>query len=172
MVNKILIPTDFSDSTIEGIRYVAAQLAVHPIHCYLLHIVEHSASRALYSADTETPAHTESVEQVLRKLDRMVDGFTLPAGMTIEPVVRYGEPWKEILRFTEGEKVDLIVAAADSASDAPTVLSGKVSDLIARYSPVPVLMLKPGTFADPPVSWEEIREQVHFQYDRHLEPNR
>ena len=172
MVKTILIPTDFSDSTIDGIRYVAAQLADHPVHCYLLHIVEHSASRTLYSAETETAGRPETGEQVLGKLRRMIDGFTLLSGMTLEPAVRYGEPWREIVRFAQGMKADLIVSAAGSGSETSGGSGHRVTDMIARFSPVPVLMVKPGTVPASPVPWEEFRDQVHIQYEGRHEPNR
>ncbi len=165
MVRKILLPTDLSASAFDGIRYVATQLASQPVECTLLHIVEHSPVTGPVQFHGEDAGGSDPVEIALWKLRSMINGFTLPSTMQVEPAVRFGEPWKEILRYAGQMGADLIVVTAGSAASEPDSFPVRATDLISRYSPVPVLMLRPGLAAEPAATWEEIREQMHIQFD-------
>jgi nucleotide-binding universal stress UspA family protein len=174
MMRKILIPTDCTESTFDGIRYAAAELAVEPVHCTLLHVIEHTSGPSRPAAGG-TGDRIEPVELALDRLHRLIAGFKLPPTMTLEPAVRFGEPWKEVLRFAAESGTDLIVTAAVPAEGTTDSFPARIADLIARYSPVPVLMLKPGSSPGVAVPWEELREQVHITVDddirHHRHPN-
>jgi nucleotide-binding universal stress UspA family protein len=160
LVRKILIPTDCSERTFEGIRFVATQLTTDPVECTLLHVIPHVPG-PFVSTDDGTGEPIEPIELALDRLNRLIAGFTLPPTMQIEPAVRFGEPWKEVLRYATDAGTDLIVTASGSNGNYPA----RIGDLIARYSPVPVLMLNAGAPVEEPVPWEEIREQVHITVD-------
>jgi nucleotide-binding universal stress UspA family protein len=65
-------------------------------------------------------------------------------GMGIKTEVLIGSPAQEILTFAQTQQVDLITLCSHGRTGFKRWLLGSVAQMIARYSPVPVLVLREG----------------------------
>jgi nucleotide-binding universal stress UspA family protein len=62
-------------------------------------------------------------------------------GISVESVVRFGEPVEEILLEAEAFEADLIALAASNRGRVRSVLMPDVAERVARNGPVPTLTL-------------------------------
>ena len=69
--------------------------------------------------------------------------------VSVEWVVRFGEPTDEILREAEAFSADLIAVSTASRSGLGRMLLGSVAEQVFRRSPVPVVLFHPGRMPTP-----------------------
>jgi len=67
----------------------------------------------------------------------------LPYQKKIVESVRYGQPYREIVDYARAEDIDLIVIATHGRTGLTHMVMGSVAEKIVRFSPVPVLTIKP-----------------------------
>ncbi len=133
----ILVPVDFSDHSHRALAFarVIAELHASPLH--LLHAVErlHSpfSPRGLTSRFEEDEALKPKYEEAV--LDML--GET-PGTVTVEE----GSPAGAILRKREGTRAGLIVMGSRGLTGLPHLLAGSVADKVARFSEVPVIVVR------------------------------
>jgi nucleotide-binding universal stress UspA family protein len=65
-------------------------------------------------------------------------------GVTVECVVRFGDPLDEILREAAAFDADLITVTTAGRSGLSRAILGSVADQVMRKAEVPVLLLRPG----------------------------
>ncbi len=65
-------------------------------------------------------------------------------GVTVECVVRFGDPLAEILREAAAFEADLITVTTAGRSGLSRAIMGSVAEQVMRKAEVPVLLLRPG----------------------------
>ena len=65
-------------------------------------------------------------------------------GVTVECVVRFGDPLDEILREAAAFDADLITVTTAGRSGLSRAILGSVAEQVMRKAEVPVLLLRPG----------------------------
>ncbi len=65
-------------------------------------------------------------------------------GVTVECVVRFGDPLEEILREAAAFDADLIAVTTAGRSGLSRAILGSVAEQVMRKAEVPVLLLRPG----------------------------
>jgi nucleotide-binding universal stress UspA family protein len=85
-----------------------------------------------------------------------------PGARSIVPVVRRGDPAREIVRFAREEGINLIVIATHGRTGLAHVLMGSVAEKVVRHATVPVLTAKPDSMRPPLMEQEDINEQLHY----------
>ncbi len=68
-------------------------------------------------------------------------------GVGIKTEVLIGSPAQEILTFAQTQQVDLIILCSHGRTGFKRWLLGSVAQMVARYSPVPVFVLREGGFS-------------------------
>ena len=163
IINKILVPTDFSDLFLAGIEYVTTLTAFHDAQIYLLHIVPENILMPPYpnvDLSSETILR-DSMEEAKGELHHLVSDKLKNINNVI-PVVRRGEPYKEIVSFAHDEGIDLIVMATHGRTGLAHVLIGSVAEKVVRHSIIPVLTVKPVSFENTLLEEEDVKEQLHI----------
>jgi nucleotide-binding universal stress UspA family protein len=143
-IKKILIPTDFSAFSLTALDYVKNQPAMDDATLYILHVVNDPVLVAPYP-NVDLNAETilrDSAARAEQELERFIEKH-LADERSIIAVVRRGEASREINKFAEAEKIDLIVIATHGRTGLAHVLMGSVAEKVVRYSHVPVLTIKP-----------------------------
>lgn len=144
-IQTILVPTDFSASSKEGLSY-AVELAGHfgarviLFHSFTIpEILAADPYAAGYVQVSPEEPRTEAEEQ-MQEFVKQIDF----RGVPFETEMAMGHPAEEICGYAEQQKVDLIVTSTHGRTGLMHVLIGSVAEHIVRYAHTPVLVV-PGS---------------------------
>ncbi len=148
MYKKILALLDgseLSEASLEHVRTVAAGCNVPEV--VLLIVVEPVSSLSYASQaalDKGLIARMEQHSQAHAQdyIGRIVDKLK-KQGIAAHGVVAWGMPADEILYYARKNEVDLIIMSTHGRSGVSRWAFGSVADKVMRYSPVPVLVVRP-----------------------------
>ncbi len=144
-VMKILYPTDFSESSLEALKYAVSFARSCQAKLILMHVVnEKIFSEGLSLARVSAP---ESLGQELaaeagRQL-RMIIPSDLRQGLDVETVILSGNPSSEVIRYAKDNHVDMIVIGTAGRSGVEHMMFGSTAEKVVRGAPCPVLSVKP-----------------------------
>ena len=143
-IQKILVPLDGSPGS-ESVLWTVAQLARAQGACVRLVRVAREVGavvgdddRVLAYADQESD---RVEEEERRKLKHAVDKLE---GISVETVVRFGDPATRIVDEAESTGADLIALATHHRSGLARVLKGSVAERVERATSVPVVLVPYG----------------------------
>ena len=161
-INKILVPTDFSDLSLAAMEYASSFSKIYDAKIYLIHVVEEPPSLTFHTVDfsSETMLR-DTLEQAGNDLRDFIAG-SLPEMKNIIPVIKRGDARKEIVKYAAEEHFDLIIMATHGRTGLAHILLGSVAETIVRSSTVPVLTVKPEEMKNGFVENEDIEEQLHI----------
>jgi nucleotide-binding universal stress UspA family protein len=146
MINlqRILVPTDFSDHSRSALRYGAAFAHKFGAEVYLLHVFQELAVSQPEAVTVGSPI-VAPLEQFLAaartSLERLIREGNL-AGVQVHPEVRAGVPFDEIVQFAADKNIDLIVMGTHGRGWLAHVLLGSVTEKVVRRAPCPVLTVR------------------------------
>jgi nucleotide-binding universal stress UspA family protein len=141
--NKVLIPLEDSEFSLNVLPYVTRLLEPDKTEIYLLHVEpapeavtidEHVvifADQATASLQAESMA---TLQPFVRSLEQL--------GYHVTPLVAFGDPATEIERITEEEEIDLIAMATHGRTGIARLLRGSVSQHVTSHVDVPVLLYR------------------------------
>lgn len=145
-LNRILVPTDFSEFSRPALEYACAIAARFEAELHLLHvtadpamIVPEAAAFSVESMQAQAEAQTKEAQKQLAELP----GGGWDNGRPIIREVRTGAAFLEILDYAKTQNIDLIVIGTHGRSGLMHVLMGSVAEKVVRKSPCPVLTVKP-----------------------------
>ena len=143
-LNKILVPTDFSEASAAALQYACALAdATHAELC-VLHTVDHP-----YPLNVHTDFYCPP-EVLLEHCDREARA-RLEAQLTAAQKERYhaalelrhGNPARQILQYLyEHAAVHLVVMATHGRGGVARLMKGSVADQIVRLAPCPVVTVR------------------------------
>ncbi len=117
-------------------REVPAMLGGGPPTAVEPRLVE-STGQALARVEDELKTNLEEKAQPLRNI-----------GLTVETVVRFGDPAQEIVDYAKTHGIDLIVMATHGRTGLSRALFGSVAGRVLASGAKPVLMLQPQADVD------------------------
>lgn len=145
-LDRILVPTDFSDFSKPALTYGCAIAARFDAELHLLHVVPDPAmlvpEAAAFSVES-MEAQTELLRtESMKTLNSLPpDGWS--DGKPVVREIRVGAAFMEIIDYAREKDIDLIVIGTHGRSGLMHVLMGSVAERIVRKSPCPVLTVKP-----------------------------
>lgn len=144
-IQRILVPTDFSDCALPAVRYAAELADKFAAELILLHVVP-DAVLALPDAVMPTPAPVADLQALT---DAGQQGLAnLIAAEKLESrhpraEVRIGSPAAEIVAAASDLHADLVCVGTHGRGGLARVILGSVAELVVRQSPCPVLTVRP-----------------------------
>lgn len=140
---RILVPTDGSDATLEAVQQAVDLAAEHGATIHALYVVN-SASFAGLPMDSSW----ENVSAMLSEEGATaLDDVAATAenhGVDVERELADGNPAREIVRYAEDEDCDLVVMGTHGRGGIDRLLLGSVAEKVVRSSTVPVLTVRVG----------------------------
>jgi nucleotide-binding universal stress UspA family protein len=143
VLQKILVPVDFSDCAREGARYasvfgtaVGADLLVSHIVRPPLHLMEVSRAPVQHWPQELREAVREAEDQ----LDQLVNFLPL-LGISAETEVEVGFPAERLAAASARAEIDLIIMSTHGYSGLRHALLGSVAEELARTASCPVLVV-------------------------------
>jgi nucleotide-binding universal stress UspA family protein len=137
-------------------------------HLHVLHVAKEHPLVSLDSNDFGVEniqnSYRPNPEDEVRKFVEKI----LPYRAKVIEAVKYGQPYKEIVNYACREDIDLIVIATHGRTGLSHMVMGSVAERVVRFSPVPVLTIKPPklshTIASKSVLQQEISEEKLNEY--------
>lgn len=141
-MNKILVPTDFSEQA-ENALQVAAMLAKkHNAEIYLLHMMEIPMQQTdPINAHSDIPEALFFMKLAHKKFKDLLDRDFLD-GIIVHETVKAGLTFREIKDTCKELGADFIVMGSHGASGLKEMFVGSNVEKVVRTSEVPVLVIK------------------------------
>lgn len=144
-LNRIVVPTDFSDYGRLAVQYAAAFAEQFASELHLLHVIDDYFSLApearLMLPNREQYLHDREVSAVSE-----LRGVHAAEASKIRNVVEsasVGQPFVEIVRYARKNSADLIVMGSHGRTGLTHALLGSVAERVIRKANCPVLTVRP-----------------------------
>lgn len=144
MINKILIPTDFSDVAENALNYALNVAEKSGASLHILHVKQVPIMDATYPADTYQlyAAEMEELEEDnMKKLEASLLGKTAVKHTFFSTM---GFVADEVVSHAEEHGIDLIIMGTTGASGIAELLVGSNAASVIGKAVVPVLVIPPG----------------------------
>ena len=139
-IKRILVPTDFSEYSMQAITYASELARRFAAELHLLHVAVPLAMPMPYmgTVSDEVFDPEKSATKALTELEH-------PAFETLSPVqriVRTGTPFVEIVRHAKENDVDLIVMGTHGRTGLVHALIGSVAERVVRHAATNVYVVR------------------------------
>lgn len=144
-LNKILYPTDFSEASLEALKYAVSFARSCQTKLILMHVVnEKIFSEGLSLARVTAPESLgqEMAAEAKRQLKMLIPAAECQ-GLDWEMVILNGSPHQEIIRYAKDNHVDMIVIGTNGRSGMEHMMFGSTAEKVVRSADCPVLSVKP-----------------------------
>jgi len=140
---RILIPTDFSESSRRALEAAARLLPETGGQLDVLHVVEDNIHPAYYVGGKTSifDLLPDIRERSLQALREFVD-FPGLKDVRTESMIREGKTVNQIIEHCNRQRIDLIALGSRGLSDLEYLLIGSVTERVVRKSTCPVLTVK------------------------------
>ena len=144
-VQRILLPLDFSESSLRAIPYARDLAARYEASLIATHVFDDVDLPGFYGEfpnplPTALPEIEERVRNTLREAVGKAPGPDVP----VEFVVGRGPAPNVIVNEAENREIDLVVMTSHGHSGVERLLLGSVSEHVLRTAPCPVLLVRVG----------------------------
>ena len=144
VVKRILVPCDFSEQSVNALKFAVHMENTSRSEIHLLYVVE-----LPFLHDTvlmPTLYFEEERFQDLRKnaelkLNGIVKGHSMPE-VRLRARVDYGSPSKKILDYVSSNSIDLVLMGTKGATGMCDIFVGSNAEKVVRQCPVPVIAIK------------------------------
>jgi universal stress protein A len=147
-IRKLLVPTDFSESSYRGVR-AADELALHfSAELIMIHVISPAqfvppAGPSLPTGQ-RLPALLEDLMDAARHSIKWVIEEKISDGVSSRSFVLSGAPADEIVRVAAEEEVDAIVISTHGFTGWRRFIFGSVAEKVVRLAECPVLTIPGG----------------------------
>jgi nucleotide-binding universal stress UspA family protein len=140
-VEKIVVPTDFSTSSQEALRYALEFARPFPARLLLVHAFTIPEFATAEPAGAHILPTLEAAQKAAE--DQMRDFVTAFdfGGIQFETRIAMGRAAEVICDYAEKEQADLIITSTHGRSGFMHVLIGSVAEHVVRYARSPVLVV-------------------------------
>lgn len=144
MYDRILLPTDGSEGVDRAVDHAIDAADRYDATLHVLFVVDSDIVNA-YSGD-EYVHEAEGAEATLEDLgERAVENVAnraAEAGVETVTAMIHGTPHEEILRYIDGEGIDLTVIGSKNRPGDYRRMLGSVTERVSRMSTAPVSIVK------------------------------
>ena len=143
ILQKILVPTDFSDLSQRALEFALSLTDRFRAKLYLMHVWELPLAGSLLPPDPY-PESVLTEEQTAEEehLTKVANALKA-SGFDVEPVFVFGRSYVEIVKAATDLTVDLIVLASHGRNGVSHLLLGSIAEKVVRLAPCPVFTVKP-----------------------------
>tara|TARA_R110002095_G_scaffold94477_2_gene82457 strand:+ start:3251 stop:3721 length:471 start_codon:yes stop_codon:yes gene_type:complete len=140
-INKILIPTDFSETAQAATQYAVELAKKFNAKLYLLHVIEDPIVYMPMFESYALPPKEDFENFAKTRLENWILDED-KVGLDVETSWVHGNPFVDILKFGKREDVDLIVVGTHGRSFTAHLLLGSVAEKVVRKASCPVLTVR------------------------------
>ncbi|QDT89120.1 universal stress protein [Gimesia algae] len=141
-IKKILIPTDFSETSQAATQYAVELAKKFGAQLHLLHVIEDPVVYMPMFESYALPPKEDFENFAKTRLDNWILDED-KAGLEISTHWVHGNPFVDILKYSKREEIDLIVVGTHGRSFTAHLLLGSVAEKVVRKASCPVLTVRP-----------------------------
>jgi universal stress protein A len=144
-LKTILVPTDFSDTSDQALRYGKALAQAFGASLHVLHVVQEPFAQP-WAVEAYGFSLATLQEEWMKEANQRLEAALTPEERTALKATltaQLGHPFLEILRYAKAQDVDLIVMGTHGRGPLGHVVMGSVAERIVRKAPCPVLTVRP-----------------------------
>lgn len=140
---RILVVSRMIQSSRQAIQYGVSLARKYDAQLYVIHCIHNPFGLKGWSLGTLSlkKEYENILAEARRKLSELVESEKAK-GMSIQELVREGEPTKEILKTIAEEKIDLLVMPAHGEGRLEDLLFNRSNDELVRKMPCSILLVK------------------------------
>ena len=135
-VKRILVPTDFSETSDAAVKYGVGLARALSAQLYLLHVTGETGVN--FEADFAMVPFENAPREQLETLVSEQEASQLRP----EYALRLGVPSDQIVRYADDRDIDLIVMGTHGRSGLPHMMMGSIAEKVVRVAPCPVLTIR------------------------------
>lgn len=140
--SKILIPVDFSATSLLAIKHGAFTAQLTKCDVYLLHVINSQfAAGDMFLPVVQLENKTDFQKMIDAKLEELAHQINKDYGVRVISVSRTGVPSKEINAFAEEIKASLIVMGTHGYSPLEELVIGSNALKVITKSPCPTMVM-------------------------------
>jgi len=138
-LKRILVPVDFSKTSMKAMRYAVPVAKQCGAKLVLLHVVEYPGfAPELDYVGFDTESMRQRLKQQLREFARR----TVPGEIQTDVQVECGVGFDIITAFAKKKRADLIVLTTHGYTGFKHILLGSTAERVVRHAPCPVLVVR------------------------------
>ncbi len=143
-IEKIILATDFSDTSKEAIYHALLLATIHNAELKALHVFDTGAwkSPSHYYQTKEGYMLAESQDEIRQRGKDALNKLAESIDLDVETIFTEGDPGHEIIRVAEGLDADLIVLGTHGYSGWKRFTIGSVAEFVTKHAPCAVLTIK------------------------------
>jgi nucleotide-binding universal stress UspA family protein len=141
---RILVPTDFSETSDVALQYGRALADTFGGRLHLLHVLPDPVAQP-WGPEAYGISLPDILSNMQRSARERLEGLVQPderdrLGVQIE--IRVGSPFVEIIRYAKEQEIDVIVMGTHGRGPVAHMLMGSVAEKVVRKAPCPVLTVR------------------------------
>lgn len=141
-INKILIPVDFSDTSLLAIKHGAYMAQVTNSSLHLLHVINaHYVSQDIFLPVVNIQDQSKIEKVASDKLAQLVADVKTEFGMDAQTIIKVGPPSNEISKVAKDIKASLIVMGTHGYSPIEELVIGSTALKVITKSPCPTMAM-------------------------------
>jgi nucleotide-binding universal stress UspA family protein len=141
-ITKILIPVDFSDTSLLAIKHGAYMAQVTKSSLHLLHVINaHYVSQDIFLPVVNIQDQTKIEKVASDKLAQLVAEVKAEFGVTAQTIIKVGPPSNEISKVAKEIKASLIVMGTHGYSPIEELVIGSTALKVITKSPCPTMAM-------------------------------
>lgn len=164
ILEKILVPTDLSSLSLAALDYANSIAKTYDAKVYLVYVCENIPSEKKLKKSPKAALSLRELKKEVKEKLKNIALERLNLVDEIDIVVLHGNPYKEIVKFAIENDIGLIVVASHGRTGFSHLLMGSVAEKIVRYSPVPVLTVKPAEVSSSFLTREDVEKELRLKY--------
>lgn len=143
-VKKILVPTDFSENSELAFKRAVEIAEVFNSEVILLHAipVENAMVSTYLGENGYEELKKKLTEESNQMFSKLINKFAQDKKIKVSSLIKFGEPYNEILKTEVEENIDLVVMASHTKSFFEDVFFGSTTEKVVRRSKKSVLVVR------------------------------
>ncbi len=141
--DKILVPTDFSESAQHALPYAVDLAQKYGSVLHIVHVVEPIVAPVDFAWGTYSyPDIEKQLGSYVETSIKKIMDEQIPTDILCHTTRLNGKPWRELVAFAKEQHVDLIVMATHGLSGLSHALYGSTAEKVIRKAHCPVLTIR------------------------------
>ncbi|HOJ18214.1 MAG TPA: universal stress protein [Ignavibacteriaceae bacterium] len=142
-IKKILVPIDFSESSIVSLRYALEFIRLFQAKLCIIYVLEPVVYPPDFSlGQISLPSVDLEMDKRAREELQKIAKNEIPEGIEYELIIKSGKPFVEIIEAAQNMDIDLIIIATHGHSGVEHILFGSTAEKVVRKAPCPVLSVR------------------------------
>jgi universal stress protein A len=143
-IKTILVPTDFSEPSIDALNYAKDLATAFKASIHMLHVVQDPLAEP-WGLEGYGPLPPDIFKEIKARAQKELEqSLPEPERKTYNAtlVTTEGAPFSQIVEYAKTQRVDLIVMGTHGRGALAHAILGSVAERVVRFAPCPVLTVR------------------------------